>query len=165
MYAALNVMNMVTWWWIVHIAYHPQVCQHTITGRNPIPDTALDQLLATVTRTDTDTADQGLSPIPTDIAATVTMIHTEDIPGDIIETIDITTGVLHNGLTTVIIIPTMTPHITDHLHTGAHQLTLRIRADHVPIQCTNQVSKLCLNLQHIPADLKTSCIIKEIQDS
>ena len=93
------------------------------------------------------------------------MIHTEDIPCHTIETIDITTGVLHDALTPVIIIPIVTPHIADHLHTGAHQLTLRIRADHVPIQHTNQVSKLCLNLQYIPADLKTSRIIKEIQES
>ena len=93
------------------------------------------------------------------------MIHTEDVPGHIIETIDVATGVLHDVPTLVIIIPTMTPHITDHLHTGAHQPTLGIRADHVPIQHTNQVSKLCINLQHMPADLRTSCTIKEAQES
>ena len=93
------------------------------------------------------------------------MICTEDVPGHIIETIDITIGVLHDPLTPVIIISTMTSHIADHLHTGAHQRTLGIRADHVPVQHTNQVSKLCINLQHILADLKTSCIIKEIQES
>ena len=156
---------MGTQCWIVHIAYHPQICQHAITGRNPIPGTALDHLLATVPRTDTDTADQGFNPIPADIAATVATIHTEDIPGHNIETMDITTGILHDALTPVIIIPTVTPHITDHLHTGPHQLTLGIRADHIPNQRTNQVSKLCLNLQWIPADLKTSCIINKIQES
>ena len=93
------------------------------------------------------------------------MIHTEDVPGHITETTEITTGVLHDTLTPVIIIPTMTPHIADHLHTGAHQLTLWIRADHVPLQHTNQVSKLCIILQCIPADLKTIHIIKEIQQS
>ena len=67
------------------------------------------------------------------------MIPTEAIPGHIIETIDITIGVLHDALTPVFIIPTMTPHITDHLHTGAHQLTLRTITDHNPIQHTNQV--------------------------
>ena len=133
--------------------------------QNPIPGTALDQLLTTITMTDTDTADQSLNPVPTDITATVTAIHTEDIPGHIIETIDITTGVLHDALTPVIIIPAMTPHIVDCLHIGAHQLILRIRADHIPIQHTNQVSKLCINLQCVPADLKTSCTIKEIQES
>ena len=87
-------------------------------------------------------ADQGLNPIPTDIAAKVAMIHTEDIPGHIIETIDITTGSLHNALTPVIIIPTMTPNIADHLQTGAYQLTLGIRADSIPIQHTSQVREL-----------------------
>ena len=57
------------------------------------------------------------------------MIPTEAIPGHIIETIDITIGI-----TPVLIILTVTLHITDHLHTGAHQLTLRTTADHDPIQ-------------------------------
>ena len=161
----------------IHIAYYPQVCQHAITGRNPIPGTVLDQFLTTVIRTDTDipgtaldqflttvTADQDFNAIPEDITATVTAIHT-DVPDYIIETIDITTGVLHDALTPVNIIPTMTPHIADCHHTGAHQLILSIRADHILIQCTNQVSKLCINLQCVLADLKTSCIIKEIQES
>ena len=98
MYVASNVMNMVIQWWTVCIEYHPLVCLHIITGQNPIPGTTPDRLLITITRTDTDTADQGLNPIPTDIAVTVTaMIHTEDVPGHIIETIDITTGVLHDA--------------------------------------------------------------------
>ena len=59
----------------------------------------------------------------------------------------------------------MTPHITDHLHTGANQLTLGTRADHDPIQHKNQVKKPCINLQCIPAELKTNCMIKEIQES
>ena len=103
--------------------------------------------------------------MPTDITVTVTVIPSEDIPGHIIETINITTGVFHDALTPVLIIPAVTPHITDRLHTGVHQLTLGIRADHIPIQHTNQVNKLCINLQCIPADLKTSHMIKEIQES
>ena len=93
------------------------------------------------------------------------MIPSEDVPGHIIETRDITTGVLHDALIPVIIVPAVTPYIADYLHTGAHQLTLGIRADHVPIQHTNQVSKLCINLQCILTDLKTSHMIKEIQGS
>ena len=93
------------------------------------------------------------------------MIPTGTIPGHIIETIDITIGVLHNSLTPVLIIPTVTPHIADHLHTGAHELTLGTRADDGPIQHTNQVRKPCINLQCIPAELKTNCMIKEIQES
>ena len=93
-----------------------------------------------------DTADQGLNPVPADIAVTVPVICTEDVPGHTVEAFDVTTGVLHDALIPVLIISTMTPHITDHLHTGAHQLTLSIRVDHIPIQHTNQVSKLCINL-------------------
>ena len=93
------------------------------------------------------------------------MIPTEDIPGHIIETTDITTGVLHDTLTTELTIPIMTPYITDCLHTGSHQLTLRTRADHDLIQHTNQVRKPCINLQFIPAELKINCMIKEIQES
>ena len=93
------------------------------------------------------------------------MIPTEAITGHIIETVDVTMGVPHDALTPVLIIPTMTPHIADHLHTGAHQLTLGTRADHDAVQHTNQVRKPCINLQCIPADLKTNCMIEGIQES
>ena len=93
------------------------------------------------------------------------MIPTEAIPGHIIEAIGVIIGVLHNALTPVLIIPTMTPHITDHHHTGAHQLTLRTAADHDPIQHTNQVRKPCTNLHPIPVELRANCMIKEIQES
>ena len=63
----------------------------------------------TVTRTDTDRAGQGHRPIPTDITVTVTMIPTEAIPGHIIETIDITIGVLCDALTPVLIAPAVKP--------------------------------------------------------
>ena len=87
----------------------------------------------------------------------------EAIPGYIIETIDVTTGVLYDALTPVFIIPVVTLHITDHLHTGAHQLSLRTTADHN--QHSNQVRKPCINLHPIPAELKANCMIKEIQES
>ena len=74
------------------------------------------------------------------------MIPTEDVPGHIIETTDITTGVLHDTLTPVLIIPAVRPHIADHLHTGAHQLTLGTRADDDLVQHTNQVRKPCIDL-------------------
>ena len=136
-----------------------------MTDQNPIPGTTLDQLLTTITRTDTDTVDQDHSPIPTDITVTVAMIHTDTFPGHIIETLDVTIGVLHNALTPILIVPTMTHHITDHPHTGAHQLTLGTTADHAPIQHTNQVRKPCINLHPIPADVKAICMIKETQES
>ena len=93
------------------------------------------------------------------------MISTEAIPGHTIETIDIIIGVLHDALTPVLIFPAVTPHITDCLHTGAHQLNLGTTTDHDPIQHTNQVRKPCINLHPIPAELKANCMIKEIQES
>ena len=93
------------------------------------------------------------------------MIPMEAIPGHIIETIDIIIGVLHDALTPVLIIPTVSPHIIDCLHTGAHQLTLETTADQDPIQHTNQVRKPCINPHPIPAELKANCMIKEVQES
>ena len=89
------------------------------------------------------------------------MSHTDTIPGHIIETIDITIGVLHEAIIPVRIIPTMTPKTTDHPHTGAHQLTLGTTAGHIPVQHTNQVKVMHKSSTH-PAELKTSCMIKEI---
>ena len=93
------------------------------------------------------------------------MIPKEAIPGHIIGTIYITTGVLHDALTPALIIPAMTPHITDHPHTGAHHLILRTRADHIPIQHTNQVRKSCINLHPVQAELQAVCMIKGTQES
>ena len=93
------------------------------------------------------------------------MIPIEAIPGHIIEKIDVIIGVLHDALTPVLILPAVSPHITDHLHTGAHQLTFGTTADHNPIQHTNEVRKLCINLHPIPAELKANYMIKEIQES
>ena len=116
-------------------------------------------------RTGTETADQGNSSIPIDTTATFAMIPTEAVPGHIIETIDIIIGVLHDALTLVLTIPTMTSHTADCLHTAAHQLTLGTTAGHGPIQHINQVRKSCINLHPSPAGLKGNCMIKEIQES
>ena len=93
------------------------------------------------------------------------MIPTEAIPGHIIETIDITIGVTQDALTPVLIVPAMTLHIADHLHTGAHQPTFRTTAGHDPIQHTNQVRKHCIDLHPILAEPKANHMIKEIQES
>ena len=92
------------------------------------------------------------------------MIPTEAVPGHIIETADIIIGVLHNNLTPVLIIPAVIPHTADHLHTGAHHLTLGTTADHVPLQHTNHVRQPCINLHPIPAEIQAICMIKEIQE-
>ena len=59
-----------------------------------MPGIAQDLLLDTVTRTGTDTADQGHSPVPTDIEDTVIMTPTEAVLSHIIDTVDATLGVL-----------------------------------------------------------------------
>ena len=85
------------------------------------------------------------------------MVLTDDVPGHIIETVDVTIGALHDTLPPVLIIPAMIPHTIDHPHTGAHQLTLRTTADHIPTQHTNQVRQPCINLHHILAELQAIC--------
>ena len=55
---------------------------------------------------------------------------------------------------------TMTLHTTDHLHTGAHQLTPETTVDHALDQPTNQLGKPHINLHHIPEDHKVKHIPK-----
>ena len=68
------------------------------------------------------------------------MTLTEAIPGHIIETVDATIGVLHNAITSVLIITAMTHHIEDV--TPNHALDI------------NQVRKLCISLHSILAELQ-----------
>ena len=81
------------------------------------PGIAPDQLLDTITRTDTKTADQGRSPNTADIEVTVVMTPTEAVPGHIKETVDTTIGVLCNNIFAV------THHIQGHPHIGVLPLT------------------------------------------
>ena len=92
----------------------------------PTPGITQGLLLDTITRTGSETADQGCSPIPADIVVTVITRPTEAIPGDIIETVDATIGVLCNAITPVLIITIMTHHIKDHHHIGVLQLIPKI---------------------------------------
>ena len=85
-------------------------------------------LLDNVTRTGTEAADQGHSPDPTDIVVTFIMTPTEAIPGHIIEKVDATIGVLHDTVTPVLIITTVTHHIEDHPNVGVLQLIQKITA-------------------------------------
>ena len=93
------------------------------------------------------------------------MIPTEDVPGHIIETIDVTTGVPHDTLTPVLITLTVTLHTTDCLHTEAHNLLSGPEQITILFSITNQVREPCINLQHSPADLKTNCMIQEIRNT
>ena len=108
----------------------------------------------TITRTGTETADQGCSPVSTDIIVTVIMAPTEAVPGHIIETVDATIGVLHNAVSPVLIITTVTHLIEDHPHIGVLQLIPKITADPNHTLHINQVRKLCISLHPILAELQ-----------
>ena len=130
-----------------------------------MPGIAQDLLLDPITRTGTETADQGCSPIPTDIIVTVIMTATEAIPGHIIETVDATIGVLHDAITPVLIAFTVTHHIKDHPHIGVLQLTQKIAADPKHALQINQVRKLCIKLHPILAELQQNLKIGDILES
>ena len=59
----------------------------------------------------------------------------------------------------------MTLHTTDHLHTGAHQLTQEITADQPLSHPTGQLRKPHTNLHQSPEDHKVRNIQKGIQES
>ena len=90
------------------------------------PGITQDLLLDTLTRTGTETADEGQSPIPADVIVTVVMTPTEAILGHIIETVDATIEVLCNTITPVLIITTVTHHIEDHPHIGGLPLIQKL---------------------------------------
>ena len=74
----------------------------------------------------TDAVGLDCNPILTDTTAEAAMTPTEAIPGHATGTADAITGELHGAHTQMPIHITlvMTPHIKDHLHTEALQLTL-----------------------------------------
>ena len=95
------------------------------------------------------------------------MTPTEAIQGHTIGTTDDITGVIYDDHTQVLIhiILTMTLHTADHLHTGAHQLTQEIAADHTLDQPTGQLRKPHTNLHQNPEEHKVRHIQKGIQES
>ena len=136
-----------------------------IIDRIPTPGITPDHLLDTITRIDTDTADQGHSPNPTDIKVTVIPTPTEAIPGHKIETVDATIGVLHDAITPVLIIFAMTHLIEDHPHIGVLQLILKIAADPNHALHINQVRKLGINLHPILTKFQQNLKIGDIPES
>ena len=117
-------------------------------------------------RTGTDVVGLDHNPIITDTAAKVTMTPTEAIPGHITGITEDIMGVVHNAHTQVLkhIVLTSTPHTTDHLHTGAHQLTQETAADHTVNQPTNQLRKPHTILHHIPEGPKVKHILKDFKN-
>ena len=117
-------------------------------------------------KTHTDALGLDYNPIITDTAAKAAMTLTEAIQGQIIGTTNDITGVIHNAYTQVLIhiILITKLNITDHPHTGAHQLTQETAAVHTLDQPTNQLRKPCTNLHHNPGGHKVKHILKGNQE-
>ena len=148
MYIALNATNMVIWQWTVPTRYHPPAHLPIIIDRIPATGITPDQLLDTITGTDTDTADQGHSPNHRYIKAIVVMTPTEAIPGCIIGTVDATIGILHSTIFAT------THHIKGHTHVGTPLLTHKNAADLDHALHISQVGKFCISLHPILAELQ-----------
>ena len=63
------------------------------------------------------------------------------------------------------ITPTKTPHIKDHPHTEALQLTLDTTTDHNPTQHTNQPGKPQTKIHHDPGPPTVIHSIRETPES
>ena len=121
--------------------------------------------LGTVTKTDTDIADQGFIPIPMYIEVTVIMTPTETIPAHNIDKVDATIGVLCNAITPVLIIFAVTHHIEVHPHIGVLQLIPKIAADLNHTLHINQVRIIHTNLHPILTKLQQNLKIGDIPES
>ena len=80
------------------------------------------------------------------------MTPKEAIPGHITGRVDATIGVLHDAVTPVLIIITMTHHTKDHCHIGVLQCIQKIAADPDHILHIKPVRKLCINLHAVLAE-------------
>ena len=89
--------------------------------------------------------------MPTDIEVTAIMTPTEAIQGHITETVNTTTGVLHDAISPVLIFFAMTHHIDNHPYIGVHQLIQKIAAAPDHTLCINQVRKLCISVYAHPS--------------
>ena len=115
-------------------------------------------------KTGTNAVDPDHNHIIEDTTAKVAITPTGAILGHATGTTGDITGVVHIDHTQALIhtILTVTPHIKAHLHTGAHQLTHEIAADHALNQHTGQLRKTCIRIHHIPEDPKVTHTLKEI---
>ena len=112
-------------------------------------------------KTGTYAVGSGHNLIIKDTAAKAATTPTEAVLGLTIGTTNDHTGVIHDAHTQVLIhiVQFMTLHTADHLHTGAHQLSQEIAADHTLNHTTGQLRKPCTNLHQSPEDYK----VKHIQ--
>ena len=109
---------------------------------------------------DTSTADPDHTLIPIIIKAQSITTHTEAVLVHTIGSTEHRTGPAHDAHTQPLINidPTMTHHITDHLHTEALPLTPEIAADHTLDQPTHPLEEVHTDLLHTPADHKAKHI-------
>ena len=152
---------------MAHTRYHLQVHLHDTTDQILNIDTTIDQPHATVMKTGTNTVDPDHNHIIEATTDKVTMTPIEAVLGHTIGTADDITGVIHDAYTQTLIytILTMTLHLEGHLHTGAHQLTHEIAADHALDQPTGQLRKPHIRIHYFPEDPKVIHTLKEIQES
>ena len=109
----------------------------------------------------------GHNPILTDTTAEATMTPTEAIPGHTRGTADTITGVLPDSHTQlpIHIALTMTPHIRDHPHTEALQLTIETTADHNLVQHISQPKRPPTKIHHNPGNPTVLHTLKETPES
>ena len=102
----------------------------------------------------TDVVGLGHNPILKDTTAEATVIPTEAIPGHTTGTADVITGVLPSAYTEmpIQIALAMTPHIGDHPHTEALQLSLETTTDHNLDQHINQPRRPHTKIHHNPGN-------------
>ena len=118
-------------------------------------------------KADTDAGSLDHNHILAGTTAEAAMTPTETIPGHATGTADAMTGVLPSAHTPmpIPIALTMTPHIEDHLHTEALQLTLETTADHDLDQHINQPRRPHIKIHHDPGNPKVIHTLRETQES
>ena len=155
------------WWIWTHSSrlcteYHLPVHLHITTDHHPYRDFTIDWPPTTVMKVDTVAVGLDPNPILTGTIAEAAMTPTETIPGHVTGTADTIPGLLPGTQTPmpIHIALTKTPHIGDHLHTEALQLTLETAADHDLDQHINQPRRPHTKIHHDPGNLKIHTLRK-----
>ena len=115
----------------------------------------------------TDAVGLGDNPILTDTTSEAAVTPTEVIPDHTTGTADAIVGVLHDGHAPMPfhIALTMIPHIRDHPHTEAPQLTLETAADHNLDQHINQPRRPHTKIHHNPGNPTVLQTLRETPES
>ena len=166
MYVVSSVMNMDTQLWIVHAEYQCQVHLHVIIGHNPSIDTTTAQPHTTIPQIGTSSRSQS-DHTTKDIAAKVTINHSEYILGHTTETTRDIKGVVHADSIQMFLHTALavTPCIEDPPLIEAHQPIHEIAADHALSQLIGQRRKPHIRIHPIPEDAMEIHTIRGIQES